>query len=788
MKFLRSWIEEYVDLKNYTNKQLANLITNHSSEVDGFEEIHDYFGNKVVVGKISNLRKHPDADKLNIFDVIISPDGSKKVQIVSAASNARDDIYIPVALEGAKLPNLTITARPLRGVMSQGMCCGKSELMLETGHSTGLWELDLDDTYLGKSICEVYPDLYPSDTLFDIKVLPDRLGNIGSYMGIALEIGRILGKPELLKGLAKKLYEKTLEEPKIRQSQLKINFVDDTDYTNRFNLYELDFGREYILPHNLTCKLFLSGINLVNGPTDLSNYLLYDLGQPTHFFSYNKLFQNNNQIDWKIKKIPIATGFKGLGNLKNTTLPSEVITMQNGTEIVTIPAISGGNSTKIENDCKVILEIANFDAESVARNIFKLKYRSDAAKIWAGGVHPARIELVLHKITEILGADISLLQILHWNKPNLKLESDREIEVDLDYISHRLDNNQSNWTQKIEAILNKLGNYNNKKLKIYTPEYSNILDRESLVTEISNHLDYKELEPDLLKSKIYNFPADNRFYNILQLKKSLILMGLNEVITRPFIHINSQLDTPSSEIIKVLKPQNEELNTLRANLISSTLQTISKNLKNGEKDIKLFEINKTYLKKSDNKVEEKELLAIGIENKDPQLITTIIIKILGLLNIQQQNNETKQSQLGEEINYSKQVKLIQINNKTKKQFDIALSKNIWVIEVNLTNLKFVIQDHTQYTDTLDFPSIERNYSILTKLKWSQILEQIKLLQTEYKLNIQPTERLKINNQDSLSFSVEFNHPQKTPTSEDIDQIEKIVFANLKKLDQNLVVR
>ena len=183
MLFLKSWLEDYINLSGFSNAELADIITRKSSEVEEIAEIAERFEGKIVVGKIQSLRKHPEADKLNIFDVNVGEKGI--IQIVSAATNARDGLIVPVALDGTKLAGITIQAKKLRGFESQGMCCGKSEMLLETKHSSGLWELNSfleDEAFLGWSICEALPEFFPTEYVLDIKVLPDKIGVIGNHL------------------------------------------------------------------------------------------------------------------------------------------------------------------------------------------------------------------------------------------------------------------------------------------------------------------------------------------------------------------------------------------------------------------------------------------------------------------------------------------------------------------------------------------------------------------------------------------------------------------------------
>ena len=390
MLFLRSWLEEYINLEGISNEKLVQIITTKSSEVEEFFDISDYFSGKVVLGKIQNVKKHPEADKLNVFEVNC---GSFKVQIVSAAPNVRENLIVPVALVGAKLPFLSVGVRKLRGIESFGLCLGKSELGLETAFSSGLWEIENDlknleiknqntkkshnleplqsqselktglesdnlednfDNLLGESVCELFPEFFPVQTVLDIKVLPDKIAQIGHHLGMAIEIATILENLDLLTEKGKKgikLSQNSLEsyEENVEQIQNKenseqnetknktnlelknqnseseknpqkkqvlekmetasfenknneqtsnkipnietnsIDFEDNFGGANRFDLYNLKLEKPFILPHFLQMRMFLTGRNLVGGIVDLSNYLLADMGQPSHFFDATKV-------------------------------------------------------------------------------------------------------------------------------------------------------------------------------------------------------------------------------------------------------------------------------------------------------------------------------------------------------------------------------------------------------------------------------------------------------------------------------------------------------------------
>ena len=292
MLFLKSWLSEYINLSTLTNSELSDLITNKSSEVDELITVTDSFNGGVLVGQIRNIRTHPEADKLSIFDVNfngIIP----STTIVSAATNIRENLIVPVATVGTTLPYLKIASRKLRGVESAGMCCGKSELLLEEGYSEGLWELNCKESELGKSITKIYPELFKPDLILDIKILPNRIARIGSHLGMALEVATIAENYNLLTPLARKLLDPRYIEAEFNamgvSEDYKLELEDNLNYAREFELYSLKLDSNYIMPIKYVNRMFLLKKNLTGTIADLSNYLMLDIGQPSHIFDAEKI-------------------------------------------------------------------------------------------------------------------------------------------------------------------------------------------------------------------------------------------------------------------------------------------------------------------------------------------------------------------------------------------------------------------------------------------------------------------------------------------------------------------
>jgi phenylalanyl-tRNA synthetase beta chain len=818
MLFLRSWLEEYIDLSGYTNKELADIITTKSSEVEEVRVISDYFDAKVVVGQIKNVRKHTDADKLNVFDVVIGD--RKSIQIVSAAPNVEEDLLVPVALEGAKMPSgIIIVPRKMRGEESQGMCCGKSELMLETETSPGLWELAAEygkaekAVKLGQSICEAFPDYFPVETVFDIKVLPNKIGVFGSYLGMALEIAFCLENKGLLKRKASRILDPEIFLDDVRNQfnfkpsivdREEVKFSDNTGYTKSFSLFDVNYtdSKDYFLDCQLQKRMYLVGINMIGGLADISNYLLFDVGQPTHFFSTSKVENlTGKNINWSIKKLEKETKFEGLGQLKNTTLSKNLrVLVDEKDNILAIPGISGGKNSSLDiNDKNVILEVANFEAEEVSRVSFALKYRSDGSKIWAGSVNQELLFVVLLHLRELLGDSIDISPILLWSAQTGYGESIDEflsqsepvrIKIDMEYLANRLDGRGlSYWQPILEQKLQLLGVYENQILTVEA-FYSNLQTQQDVLEELVRSIGFEDLEPQALNITS-NQEIDNFYSKVYLLKKTLLEFGFDEVITRPFTDEKKPVDKEKS--LKVIKPYRSTEPYLRDNLLNSLIEKIALNINEGYKEPRIFEINSIFTQAA-GIIKESKVLEVVFVSEDPYLGTSIAYDLWRTTS-RKPIEEYKQladfdSTMGRgvwlETNIEKDtwINLKEISNTRKKQFDFPLNKKLWSISVFLDNWEKIIYNYKSYQDQSEYPSVNRSYNIQVgqKTSWKTAENIITKISIDgINLDINPIERKTIDGKDMLTFSIRFVSYIKTLTSEDIAGFEvlmKIAFDEI----------
>ena len=829
MLYLRSWIEEYIDLTDYSNDELKEIITMKSGEVEEITEITDYFEGKVLIGKIENTRKHPDADRLRIFDVNF---GDHSIQIVSAAGNVRDGLIIPTATVGCKLPIMTILERKMRGEVSQGMCLGMSELLLETKFSTGLWELNeilsakkiSENDYLGKSICEILPEYFPKDSVIDIKYLADKISACGNHLGLAQEIAICLEKPELLTEKAKNLLNpesllKNLKNDISNNSkpELEIDFKDQSNYSETLSLFEIKVDDEYDLPHKLATRMFLTEANMIGGFADLSNYLLKDVGHPNHFFSQEKLKSingNKPNLELTIQKVTTQRVFTGLGQLKKTEIPAGVDILIQDENILTIPGISGGEDTKVtKEDKSILVEIANFPSQNVATSSFSLNYRSDGARIWAGGVNLSLQFLCLSRLLQILseseGVNFKLNPNLIYINPELKklceisesegfitkvekvlkFAGNYDLKVDIDSIINRLDDQeQDRWKEKVVSKLPLLGNYDQESGTLY-PEifYGKLKNTEDVLEQVSRLIGYDQLEADYLSFN--NSQSRSKEYTELNNWRSVFQdFGFQEILTRPFIS-ESDLIHDKHDCLKVLNPYNSEFGYWRDSLFPTLLRSANQNLLDGQKNIQLFETTKVYTNGENSKIKEHAVIEAVDVSDDPVKLTSVIWKIaekIGDTTPVISVIDHPYSKLGEGFKYTFEkakisANLLRIHNKQKRYFGIPLNKEVWYLALDITNWKDSIEIYPKYRNQTDFPTISRSFSYLVdhNLNLNEVLKSIHEIQTnEIEVLIKPIERIYQEDWDILNINVEFISYSRSLETSEVENWEKELLNNL----------
>ena len=374
MKISCNWLKDYIDVY-VPPTELADLLTLSGLEVENIESVGPTLEG-VVVGYILNVKQHPNADRLTLCVVDLG-DGPP-VQIVCGAPNVKKEQYVPVATIGCTLTlngkSVRIRNTKLRGELSMGMICAEDELGLSDDHS-GIMVLD-DSAHKGESLA-TYLDrtgYQVRDTVFDIAITPNR-PDATCHIGVARDVTALTNS--------------TLRQPQV---QLPQNSTDIHRYVS-VNIACPDLCRRYVAmivtgvkvdesPLWLQQRLKAIGLRPINNIVDITNYVMYECGQPLHAFDYDQLV-GSQVIIRASRSGEKMTTLDG----KSHTLPDDVILICDKEQPVALGGIMGGGNSEVEDTTTtVLIESAWFDPSCTRRSARKLGIQTDASYRFERGV------------------------------------------------------------------------------------------------------------------------------------------------------------------------------------------------------------------------------------------------------------------------------------------------------------------------------------------------------------------------------------------------------------------
>ena len=386
MQFPESWLREFCN-PPLSTQALADTLTMAGMEVEDLRPVAPPFSN-VVVGEVLEVVRHPNADRLNVCQVKVGPE--TVLSIVCGASNVAAGVKVPCAMVGAKLPPAEEGGAPfeiklgrLRGVESQGMLCSAKELKL-SDESSGLLILG-DDALVGNSIRD---HLRLDDTLFTLKLTPN-LGHCLSVFGIARELSALTGAP---------LNVPAVQPAKAAQADRLPVRVVDGDLCGRFSgriIKNVDTKAK--TPAWMVDRLARCGQRSVTALVDISNYVMFEAGQPSHNFDLDKI-HGGLEVRW-------GRAGESLKLLNGSTIELDANTgvIADDRAVESLAGIMGGDATSVSDDTRnVYVEAAFWWPEAVAGRARKYNFSTDASHRYERGVDPARTVAIVERVTQLI--------------------------------------------------------------------------------------------------------------------------------------------------------------------------------------------------------------------------------------------------------------------------------------------------------------------------------------------------------------------------------------------------
>ena len=578
MKFSERWLRTLVDPPLGT-RELADAITMSGVEVEQLEPVAPPF-ESVVVGEVTSVEKHPDADRLTVCQVNV---GVAPLTIVCGAPNVRAGIKVPTALPGARLPGLEIKAARVRGVDSQGMLCSAKELGL-SAESEGLMLLP-EHAAIGASVRDVL-DL--DDHVFTTKPTPNRSDCL-SVFGMAREVAAITGAP--LKQLEVPTSSPTIadvlavriEAPRgcMRYCGRLVRGVDARART----------------PQWLIARLERSGIRAISAIVDITNYVMLELGQPLHAF-------DAAGITGSIRVRYAKEGEKlTLLNGETHALSGRHLVIADERKALALAGVMGGlDSAVADGTADVFLESAFFAPDHIAGRSRELGFASESSYRFERGVDfsmtRAALERATRLVQEICGGAPGPV-----SEAQSTLPPRSPVALRIQRLERLLGVTMA--AEKARDILQRLGfdcTLDSGLITATPPSYRfDITMEEDLVEEVARIYGYGNIPAAAPAAPSRMLPVPESRRDAGAIRRLLVARDYQEVITYSFVDARWEEDfCGNATAVALANPIASQMSVMRSSLIASLIDCVVRNVNNKHSRVRLFEIGRCFVRADDD--------------------------------------------------------------------------------------------------------------------------------------------------------------------------------------------
>ena len=782
------WLKEYVDI-NEDIKELENALTMIGQEVEAIEVQGEHLDN-IVVGKIEEYGKHPDAEKLTLLKVDAGEE--EMLQIVCGAPNHKLGDKIVVAKLGAVLPgDFKIKKTKIRGVESHGMLCSEKELGIGESHE-GIIILP-EDAPVGKDIKEY---LEQNDVIFELEITPNRPDCL-SHIGIAREVAAYYGRK--VKYPAVSLNEVT--------ESVFDNIHVEIEDKNRCKKFTAKVVRDVKIgesPEWIKRRLQAVGIRPINNVVDITNYIMMEYNQPMHAYDMKKL---------EGKKIIVRAAKDGeklvtLDGVERELNKQELV-IADESKAVGIAGIMGCENTEVDNETTdVLLEVAYFTPENIRRTSKAMGLSSEASYRFERGVDRENAETVITRaaylVQEIAGGSVlSDIESVNVEKPE-KTEININIEKLNKFIGKDLE------IEEVGKIFTNLElevkSFGENTLTVTPPSYREDLIRTAdLYEEVIRMYGFDNIEDKMPEESIRPGKKDAETTAVDSAKNSLVELGLQEVINYSFIPENALEKVKlESEVIKIKNPINEEMVVMRPTLIYSILTNVRDNFNRNIFDLKMFEVSRTFSPAEELANEElKVVIALGGRTNrylwspkpesydfyDLKGYVESFLEIMGMSRYQLNRSSSKAFHPGRaaEVCVGRDVigSFGEIHPDVAEAMEID-KERVYVAELDLVKILRYAKNKIKYEKIVKFPAVTRDLAVvldsdvlvgnmLTDInKSSNIIENVELF------DIYQGERIEAGKK-SVAMNIIMRSDKGTLAEEEVNKtIEKILGIISKK--------
>ena len=720
-----SWVKAYVPDLDVTPSEYTDAMTLTGTKVEGYKEL-DKNLEKIVVGEILSIEKHPDANKLIICQVDV---GNEKIQIVTGASNVSVGDKVPVVLDGGKvagghdgspLPEngIKIKKGKLRGVESFGMMCSIDELGQDKNYfpdapENGIYILP-KDSKVGEDAIEL---LGLRDTIFEYEITSNRVDCYG-VIGIAREAAATFKKKFVL--------------PKVNQTGNSENIADylsvevrDSELCKRYVARVVKNIKLAPSPAWMQERLRAVGIRPINNIVDITNYVMAEYGQPMHAFDYDLLEGHKIVVD----RAKDGEEFETLDGMVRK-LDKDILMINDGKKAVAVAGIMGGENSKITDDVTtMVFECATFDGTNIRLSSKRLGLRTDSSGKFEKGLDPNNAYDAMMRacsLVEELGAgevvggyvDVYPVKAV---ESRVKFEPER--------INKLLgtDISREDMLEIFDRIELK---YDKETDEIVAPTFrQDIHFMADLAEEVARFFGYDKIPTTLPKSSAA-IGGINLKLEIEELARDVAkFLGFSEAMNysfesaKVFDKLNLSKDSRYRKAIEISNPLGEDFKIMRTQAVNGILNSLSTNYNRRNKDVHLFELANIYIPKElplKELPDERMQFVLGFYGKenffDMKGVVEEFLYTIGIVGKLHYDPSCKEEFLhpgrkadivfdGVRLGYLGEVHPLVCEN-------YKLGERTYIAVLDLPNIISFVNFDIKYTGIAKYPSISRDISLV----------------------------------------------------------------------------
>ncbi len=759
--WLRTWVNPAID-----SETLSDQLTMLGLEVDELAPVAKPFTG-VVVGEVLTVEQHPDADRLRVTTVNIG--SGEPLQIVCGAPNVRAGMKAPVATIGAVLPgDFKIKKGKLRGVESQGMLCGASEIDLED-KIDGLLELPADAP-VGVNIREY---LKLDDNVIDISITPNR-GDCFSIRGIAREIA-VINKLQMNEPEIKSVDATIADEKKV---------VISTEGAPRYlGRVIKNVNVKAATPEWMEQALARSGIRTHSILVDVTNYVLMELGQPMHAFDLAKIEGNVQVRQAKLQeKLQLL-------NDQEVELQEDIMVIADDQKALAIAGIMGGLASSVTDDTTdIFLESAFFAPLAIAGRARRFGLHTDSSQRYERGVDFELPLIAMNRasqlIQELAGGEFGPVTVAEKTDllPKREAIELKQVQVDQllgyqvagEFIADALTRLGCKVTVKAEDEWSVVPPSHRYDMAIY----------QDLIEEVARIDGYDNIQISLPSMDVQLAKYQDRF-EIAELRQTIVTLGYQEAISFSFADakLEKQLN-PQVNPLMLANPISSDLAAMRSTLLSSLIPCVQYNLNRQQSRVRFFELGLRFDYQNAKSIEDLKqiptlaLVAVGSQQPEswhvkPQPMDFFDFKgeieeILAAGRVKVEYVRSERAWLhpgqsaeilvdGQSIGY-----LGRLHPSLENELDLSTT---WVAELDQTA---VLQSYvSNFTELSRFPSIRRDIALLISDNINvrdiqQLIEKTggELLDSTWLFDVYTGQGVE-EGKRSLAFALLWQHPSRT---------------------------